>query len=88
MIGGATFAVPVRITAAAFDASGNFVIDFLGAAATNYEATKSPDLTSGSFAPLATPLTVTTNGAGVGQAIVPAAEAANAAAFFRMEERP
>jgi hypothetical protein len=88
LTGGATPAVPVRITAAAFDASGNFVIDFLGAATTNYEATKSPDLTSGSFAPLATPLTVTTNGAGVGQAIVPAAEAANAAAFFRMEERP
>ncbi len=78
---------PVRIIAAAFNTSGNFLIDFQGDKNATYEVMKSPDLSTGSFAPLATPLTVTTNGVGIGQAIVPASETTTPSTFFRLEER-
>jgi hypothetical protein len=87
-LAGATMpAPPVRIIAAAFNTSGNFLIDFQGDKNATYEVMKSPDLSTGSFAPLATPLTVTTNGVGIGQAIVPASETTTPSTFFRLEER-
>jgi hypothetical protein len=61
--------------------------DFQGDKNATYEVMKSPDLSTGSFAPLATPLTVTTNGVGIGQAIVPASETTPPSTFFRLEER-
>lgn len=69
------------------DGLGNIVIDFTGAANTTYNVTKSPDLTT-PFGPLDIPLTVMTNAAGVGQAIVPAEEASEAKEFYRIEDQP
>jgi len=60
---------------------------FQGAPSTTYEVTKSDDLTAGSFAPLTTPLRVTTGAGGIGQAVVPASETTHPKAFFRLEER-
>ncbi len=65
--------------------SGNIVIDFKGAANTQYKVTKSPNLTT-AFGPLTIPLTATTNGSGVGQATVPASEASERNEFYRIEE--
>jgi hypothetical protein len=76
----------LRITAAGFNGSGEFVIDFIGTDLTDYEVTKSLDLQA-AFAPLGIPLVVTTDASGIGQATVPAAEATTPAAFFRMEEQ-
>jgi hypothetical protein len=77
---------PFRITQVARNGLGELVIDFVGMANTTYRVTKSPDLQSG-FGPLATPLTATTDGAGIGQAIVPAAEASEAREFYRIEDQ-
>ncbi|MCU0796070.1 MAG: hypothetical protein MUF31_09065, partial [Akkermansiaceae bacterium] len=77
--------VAPRITSTGFDALGRFVIDFTGLPSTTYEVTRSINLQS--FVPLSTPLLVSTNSEGVGQAMVPASEATSPAAFFRMEEQ-
>jgi hypothetical protein len=77
--------VPFRITNVARTGPGDVVIDFIGKANTTYKVTKSADLQS-AFVPLAIPLAPVTNGAGVGQAIVPASEATEAREFYRIEE--
>jgi len=73
------------ITGVSRDGSGNIVINFRGGASTGYTVTKSPNLTS-PFVPLTTPLAVTTNAGGVGQAIVPASEASEGKEFYRIED--
>ncbi len=75
---------PPVVTAVTRDGSGNFIIDFTGEPNTTYNVTKSPDLTT-PFGPLTTPLTATTNGAGVGQATVPSSEASETREFYRIE---
>lgn len=75
-----------RITQVTRNGLGDVVIDFLGQPNTTYNVTKSPDLTT-AFGPLTTPLTATTNGLGVGQAIVPASEASESKEFYRIEEQ-
>jgi hypothetical protein len=77
-------APPTNI-AAYFDGGGNFIIDFRGKAETDYEVKKSADLTA-PFVPLTVPLTITTDAAGLGQAIVPASEASEPSEFYRLEE--
>jgi hypothetical protein len=67
------------------DGSGNLVITFIGAPNTTYDVTKSPDLVA-PFGPLTTPLTATTDGSGVGQAVVPAAETSDPKEFYRIED--
>ena len=85
-----TVSVPnaLRITGVQFDSTGQLIIDFSGANLSDYEVTKSLSLQSDSFAPLSTPLVVTTDANGIGQAIVPATEAADPAAFYRIEDAP
>ena len=73
------------VTGVSRDASNNFIINFKGAASTTYDVTKSPDLVT-PFGPLTTPLTTTTDAAGVGQAIIPATETTDAREFYRIEE--
>ena len=73
------------VTGTSRDASSNFIINYKGAASTTYNVTKSPDLVT-PFGPLTTPLTTTTDAAGVGQAIIPATETAEAREFYRIEE--
>ena len=75
----------LQIVGVSRDASGAVTIDFQGAANTQYEVTKSPDLTT-PFAPLTIPLSATTNAAGVGQAVVPATEASEVREFYRIED--
>ena len=87
LTGNMAISQPVVITHAAFDGSGNFVLDFKGGANTDYETMKSVNLSPGSFSALGTPLIVTTDGSGIGQAVVPAVEANDSAAFYRIEER-
>jgi hypothetical protein len=67
------------------DPSGAVTIDFLGSASTQYQVTKSPDLAT-PFVPLTTPLSVTTDAGGIGQAVVPATEASEASEFYRIED--
>ena len=74
-----------KITAVSRDASGNVVIDFTAAPNTLYKVTKSPNLVT-AFGPLTVPLSSTTNGSGVGQVTVPAAEASEKSEFYRIEE--
>jgi hypothetical protein len=71
--------------AAYFDGGGNFIIDFRGKAETAYEVKRSADLVT-PFVPLTVPLTVTTDAAGIGQAVVPASEASEPSEFYRLEE--
>lgn len=77
---------PPVVTAVSRDGLGNFIIDFTGDPNTTYNVTKSPDLTT-PFGPLTTPLTATTDGAGVGQATVPASEASETREFYRIESQ-
>lgn len=74
------------VTSVTRDGSGNFIIDFTGEPNTTYNVTKSPDLTT-PFGPLTTPLTATTNGAGVGRATVPSSEASETREFYRIESQ-
>lgn len=76
----------LAITGVSRDGLGNLVIDFTGLPETTYNVTKSPDLTT-TFGPLTTPLTATTNAAGVGQAIVPAEETSETREFYRIEDQ-
>jgi hypothetical protein len=78
--------VGLVVTAVSRDGSGNFIIDFTGEPDTTYNVTKSPDLTT-PFGPLTIPLTATTDGAGVGQATVPSAEASETREFYRIESQ-
>jgi hypothetical protein len=80
--------VGLQVREIAFDNSGALIMTFAGKSDTTYEITKSGNLEGGSFAALASPLTVTTNESGVGSATVPASEASEASAYFRLEERP
>lgn len=72
------------ITSASMASTGGFTIKFTGGANTSYQVTKSTGLIE-AFAPLTTPLTVMTDGSGVGSANVPAAETGDPKAFFRVE---
>lgn len=76
----------LAITGVSRDGLGNLVIDFTGLPETTYNVTKSPDLTT-AFEALTTPLTATTNVAGVGQAIVPAEETSETREFYRIEDQ-
>lgn len=75
----------LEITSVSRTPAGDIVINFTGAADTQYDVTKSPDLTS-AFGPLATPLTATTNSSGIGQVQIPASEASETKEFYRIEE--
>lgn len=76
----------LKITSVSKNSSGEVVIDFTGDASTSYQVTKSADLSeSPGFLPLTIPLSVTTDSAGLGQAIVPASEASEAKEFYRIE---
>jgi hypothetical protein len=75
----------LKIVGVSRDAAGVVTINFQGAANTEYQVTKSPDLTT-PFAPLTIPLSATTNAAGLGQAVVPATEASEASEFYRIED--
>lgn len=76
--------IPARVTSVVLD-GGELVIDFIGKADTGYVVTKSGDLVT-PFGPLTPPQTVTTDGAGVGQATIPASETSASRGFFRLEE--
>jgi hypothetical protein len=77
--------VPV-ITDATVNGSNEFVIDFTAAPSSSYEVKKSAVLSS--FASLSVPLSVSTDGNGVGQVTVPAGEMAGAKKFFVIETVP
>ncbi len=77
----------LKVTAVTRTPLGAIVIDFTGAPSTTYNVTKSPDLVV-PFGPLTIPLTAGTDGAGVGQAIVPATEASEPKEFYRIETQP
>ncbi len=72
------------ITGVSRNNSGEIIIDFTGAPETTYDVTKSLDLAT-PFAQLIPAFTVTTNIAGVGQAIVPTVTS-EPKAFFRIEK--
>ncbi len=76
---------PFAITAVNREPSGEVLIDFTGLPDTTYKLTKSPDLIA-PFAPLAEPVTATTNSIGAGLVTVPAAQATETKAFYRIEE--
>ena len=75
----------LKITSVTRTPGGDIVINFTGAADTQYDVTKSADLTT-AFGPLATPLTATTNSSGIGQVQIPASEASEAQEFYRIED--
>lgn len=75
----------LKITSVTRTPTGDIVINFTGAADTQYDVTKSPDLST-AFGPLTTPLTATTNSSGIGQATIPASEASETKEFYRIEE--
>lgn len=75
----------LAVTSVVRQGSGAVEINFLGAANTEYQVTKSANL-SDTFVPLVPPLTVTTDGSGLGQVTVPAAEASEAREFYRVED--
>ena len=74
----------LKITSAAFNGSGDFVIDFTGPANTTVQVQKSLDLSGFPTVITAQNAPVTTDGSGVGQAIIDAADAAEPSAFFRL----
>ncbi len=75
----------LKITGTHMDGAGNFIIDFQGAPNRTYTVTKSPDLAT-PFGPLDIPLPVSTNVAGIGQAVIPASEASEPSEFYRIED--
>ncbi|MGC6466668.1 MAG: hypothetical protein ACON5N_13875 [Akkermansiaceae bacterium] len=79
-----TGATGLTITNTVLTPSGQFVIAFLGRPSTTYQVTKSPDLAT-PFVALDTPLSVTTDFTGAGQAVIPAAETGDPKYFFRIE---
>jgi hypothetical protein len=81
-----TGALPIKLTlTVSRNGAGELVLDYTGDPDTEYEVTKSSDL-AGEFTPLDSPLTVTTDGSGQGQVILPAAETSDAKEFYRIEE--
>ena len=75
----------ILITNQTLLADGRFAITFKAKPQTTYQVTKSPNLI-GSFFPLDSPLSVTTDVAGDGQAIIPAFETTDLTEFYRIEE--
>lgn len=75
----------LKILSVSRDPSGSVTIHFSGAASTAYRVTKSSNLST-SFVPLTTPLSITTNASGTGQAVIPASEASEAKEFYRIED--
>ena len=75
----------LKITSVSRTSTGDIVINFTGVADTEYDVTRSPDLST-AFSPLTTPLTATTNSSGIGQVLIPASEASEAKEFYRLEE--
>lgn len=75
----------IRITAHTLQADGGFLIEFTGKRLTSYQVTRSTSL-EGAFVPLDLPLSVTTDAAGVGQAVIPASERVESRGFYRLEE--
>lgn len=73
------------VTSVMRNGGGDVILDFTGAANTEYQVTRSPDLVS-PFVPLVPPLTATTGATGVGQATIPAAEASEKHEFYRIED--
>ncbi|MGC6466669.1 MAG: hypothetical protein ACON5N_13880 [Akkermansiaceae bacterium] len=74
----------IKITNTALTPAGQFVIAFQARPSTTYQITKSPDLAT-PFVALDTPLSVTTDFTGAGQAVIPAAETGDPKYFFRIE---
>jgi len=64
--------------------AGQFAIGFQGRPSTTYQITKSPDLVT-PFVALDTPLSVTTDVTGAGQAVLPVQETSEQKYFFRVE---
>ena len=64
--------------------AGQFAIGFQGRPSTTYQITKSPDLVT-PFVALDTPLSVTTDVTGAGQAVLPVQETSEKKYFFRVE---
>lgn len=75
----------ILITDHSLTPTGQFVIAFKARPQTTYTVTKSSSLI-GDFAPLDTPLNVTTDINGDGQAIIPGIEASDLKEFYRIEE--
>jgi predicted esterase len=78
--------IPFVITGASFDGNGDFIIDFTGPANSTFEVRKGPDP---SISPLPISIIpknapVTTNESGVGHAVIDAADASEAKAFFQL----
>ncbi len=73
-----------RITGFTRAPSGEITLDFIGAPSSAFVVTKSPDLVT-PFGPLSIPLSVSTNGAGIGQAVIPASETSDDREFYRIE---
>ena len=80
--------VPVttlETTSADFNASGDFVIEFIGSPNTSYQVTKSATLET--FVPLTPALVTTTDASGNGVATIPASEASDSKEFYRIESQ-
>jgi len=75
----------LKIVSVTRNGTGQVIINFTGAPDTEYDVTKSPDLTT-TFSPLTVPLTATTNGSGQGQAVIPATEASEGREFYRIQD--
>ncbi|MCW1922780.1 LamG domain-containing protein [Luteolibacter arcticus] len=80
---GTSPAALATITAVNFVPGGDYTIHFTGNANTTFRVTKSTNLEG--FTEMAPPVTAATDGSGVGTAIVPAAQAAGTAGFYRLE---
>jgi predicted esterase len=82
----ATTAFPFAITGVSWDEVGDFIIDFTGPPNSSFEVRKSLDMKLSPFPTAVTPRNapVTTNGAGVGRAVIHAADAAGPAGFFQI----
>ncbi|MDB4544854.1 hypothetical protein N9Z83_02815, partial [Akkermansiaceae bacterium] len=75
------------ITQTLFLGTGQFAMGFSATPLRDYQVTKSLDLASG-FLPLVPPLEATTDVNGAGQVIIPAADASDSKAFYRIELLP
>ena len=85
VVGAVAADLPV-VTNVSRNGSGQIVIDFLGLPSVGYNVTKSSDLQS-AFVPLSTPLSITTDAGGVGQAIIPTSESSETSEFYRIEDQ-
>ncbi len=76
---------PLRMISVSRGASDELTLQFAGNPATLYQVTRSADLVA-PFQPFDPPLEVTTDGSGIGTAVVPAGALTGPRGFFRIEE--